>query len=876
MATDLEALRWIKLTTLLVYQRDNQASGGQASYIIQAVTKEITGLHRASAPPDVLFHITGTRYTAKWRKGDFLPVEFMFPRWSGDEVCRWREYLGLVLANGGKPRAFSLAEANEPVAHSLADLAKEQTGIPSEGEICLEFFSPVPFTQIKGKPRTFMPREQFINALERRFSRLFGATLSYTSVSDEFDVLPYYWNYTESRYQSRSQPGSTHYLNGCLGKLYIRGRFADFLPFILLGSELHAGTKTGYSQGYYVIHPESTPFFSGTFPDKKALATVVRDMANRYDSFTVADEWEKPGGSDEVTLTNEIWRQLGENSYRPEPSRAFPIPKKDGSSRLVEQLKPQDLIVQHYLLNMLSPVIEKILEDESIGFRKGASRTRALELVRAAVAEGYVFVIESDIESLFPSIDLEILERLLDHYLPRKDMTVKNLLVRCIRAPYTLQGETHERHKGLAQGSPLSPLLANLYLDSFGEEIKSLNMRLIRFADDFVILVRTREETEKVLTDARSILSSLGLGLKEAKTAIKPVSEEFRFLAIECHGLEGTVLPEETPRILAKPLYITEPFVFLALDGEAVAIRKQGKTIDTIPLRRVSEVLVMERASFSTAFVRRCVELKIPLTVTLSSGYYLTTIKPDSKAYFDIVYQHTRRFAELSDAEHVTIAREIAAGKLANYIAMFRQRYQRGQHVFTKELQGFIERINCAEDTYRIRGFEGAATAKCYEHLNNFIDDPSFHIRKRIRKKPDPINSMLNAGYYLLFSRINALCRTAGLNPYLGFLHSHADDYESLVVDIQDLFRSRIDRFVIRLFNLKIIQRNDFQDTDRGMYLTSEAFRRLLGEFAKELSRIPVNNKATLMESIERQVMSIKKWVRDGSPIVFYRWDDEK
>jgi len=870
---DLESLHWTKLSALLLSERDVTLTGGQASYIIEAIVKEVTSLHRASTPPEVVFHITNTGYTRRWRRGDFLPVDFMFPRWSEDEVLQWREHLSIVLARGAKPSAFAMAEAGQPVVRSLADLNLEQPGIPSDGEICIEFLSPVPFPRVGGKPRTFMSREQFINALVKRFSRLFGTTVTYASANDDFYLLPYYWTYTESRYQSHSQPGSKQYLNGCAGKLYIRGQFADFLPFILLGSELHAGTRTGYSMGYYVLHPESTSFFSRIFPNKKALVTVVRDTATRYDSLTVGDEWEKPGGSDEAALTDEIWRQLKDNSYLPEPNRAFLIPKKDGSSRLIEQLRPHDLVVHRYLLNTLSPVIERILEDESIGFRRGASRTRALELVRAAIADGYVFVIESDIESFFPSIDLGILERLLDHYLPRKDVSLKNLLLRCIRVPYTLRGSTHERCRGLAQGSPLSPLLANLYLDSFDEEIKSWNMRMVRFADDFVILVRTKEEAENALADARSFLSGLGLGLKEAKTAIKPVSEGFRFLGINFQGLESTVLPEEPPRILAKPLYITEPFVFLALDGEAVAVRKQGKTIDTVPLRRVSEVLVMERASFSTAFIRRCVELKIPVTVTLGSGYYLTTIKPDSKAYFDVMYQHTRRFAELSDAEHLTIAREIAAGKLTNYIAMFRQRYRRGQHVFTKELQEFIDRINGAEDVYRIRGFEGAATAKCYQHLNDFIDDPSFHIRKRIRRKPDPINSLLNVGYYLLFSRINSLCRTAGLNPYLGFLHSHADDYESLVVDIQELFRSRIDRFIIRLLNLKIIKEDDFQQTDRGMYLTSNAFRRLLAEFEKELSRIPVNRKATLMEAIERQVMSIKKWVEDGSPIVFYKWN---
>jgi hypothetical protein len=71
----------------------------------------------------------------------------------------------------------------------------------------------------------------------------------------------------------------------------------------------------------------------------------------------------------------------------------------------------------------------------------------------------------------------------------------------------------------------------------------------------------------------------------------------------------------------------------------------------------------------------------------------------------------------------------------------------------------------------------------------------------------------------LLFSRINATVRTVGLNPYLGFLHSPQDNYESLVCDIEELFRARIDRFIIRLTNLKVVKRDDFVEAERGLYL---------------------------------------------------------
>lgn len=80
--------------------------------------------------------------------------------------------------------------------------------------------------------------------------------------------------------------------------------------------------------------------------------------------------------------------------------------------------------------------------------------------------------IESDIEDFFPSVDLDILARLLDFYLPHGDACLKNILAKSIRSGFILHGVYHERRKGLAQGSPLSPIFANLYLDSFDEQIK--------------------------------------------------------------------------------------------------------------------------------------------------------------------------------------------------------------------------------------------------------------------------------------------------------------------------------------------------------------------------------------------------------------------
>jgi len=85
---------------------------------------------------------------------------------------------------------------------------------------------------------------------------------------------------------------------------------------------------------------------------------------------------------------------------------------------------------------------------------------------------------------IFPSVDLNKLAELLNRCLPQNDICLKELLLKTIKNGYILNGSYHERTKGLAQGNPLSPLLANLYLDSFDEKIKKQDVKMIRYADD--------------------------------------------------------------------------------------------------------------------------------------------------------------------------------------------------------------------------------------------------------------------------------------------------------------------------------------------------------------------------------------------------------
>uniref|UniRef100_A0A7V3N5B2 CRISPR-associated endonuclease Cas1 n=1 Tax=candidate division CPR3 bacterium TaxID=2268181 RepID=A0A7V3N5B2_UNCC3 len=876
---DLFSLQWHRLRCTFINTRSVPGKTLHTFIVFQAIVKLITSLMQENSPnevqPDVIFHIVDKGFAFKAREGDSFSVDFLFFRAPQEWVEEWCATLADYFASSRPGINYQIIDISAPEERTLSQLITESPIMKQEGELCLKFLTPIPFKRQKGWNRTYLSTETFIKILEQRFSRLFHKEITYKGKRDAFSILPYYWKYTEIRRSSMSQPGTIQYINGCFGPLYLKGAFTEFLPFLILGSEIHAGTKLSYSQGYYKLLEDSPPYFAKFFPNKKSLLSVIAFVKERDDSLLTSLEEAEDLITNEEDFADRLVAELQNDTYVPSSSTAFSIPKREGGERVIERLTLKDLIVSQYLLKTISEAFDRFFEESSIGYRKGISRQKAVELIEQAIQDGFQFVVEADISDFFPSIDHDLLFALLDAYIPESDHLLNTLLRKCIKRNYLFNGRLHERIRGLCQGDPLSPILANLYLDSFDEQIEQENVRLIRYADDFIILTRTREEAQRIFSKAQSFLAGLGLTLHREKTHISAISEGFQFLGITFRGSEAQVAPEEEIKRFKKPLYIAEPYLFLSLNGEAIDVLRKGKPVETIPLRRVSEIIIMEKASFSTGLLTKCVQENIPITITLGSGYFITTIKPDSKFYYTLASEHARKYSELTPTEILTIAKEFAGIKIQNAITLFRQKYKNGMHQLIAELEEMASRIYQAPSIEEVRGMEGASARKIYKALNLLIDDSRFHLKKRERARPDRINSLLNFGYYLLYSRINATLRAVGLNPYLGFLHAPQDTYESLVADIQELFRARIDRFVIRLVNLGIISAEEFIETEKGAYLVPDAKKKFLAQFERELIKPSASPKdrLCLLDWIYYQIVVFKKWVCEEGSLIFYRWE---
>jgi RNA-directed DNA polymerase len=241
----------------------------------------------------------------------------------------------------------------------------------------------------------------------------------------------------------------------------------------------------------------------------------------------------------------ELEQALKSGAYRPEPIRRVEIPKGGDKMRPLGIPAVKDRIVQTALKLVLEPIFEREFEDSSYGFRPQRGCKDALREVDELIQEGYTHVVDADLESFFDTIEHRTLRRRIEERI--SDGRVLGL-IDLFLSQDIIQGMKRWRPTGgTPQGAVISPLLANIYLHPMDRQMKQWGGRMVRYADDFVVLCRTAQQAQAALEEVKSWVEQNGLRLNADKTHVgdcRQAGEGFEFLGYRFEAGRRWVRPK--------------------------------------------------------------------------------------------------------------------------------------------------------------------------------------------------------------------------------------------------------------------------------------------------------------------------------------------
>lgn len=702
---------------------------------------------------------------------------------------------------------------------------------------------------------------RFIMLLFRRFKRI--AELFEPYIARDLNIKLPDVKLTEKNLMWVDMPYTSKTLGGVIGKVTFSVKLNEELKCLLwFGQLMQVGNNVAFGFGKYSVENHPDFFFNDitryeSFLEKSLSFQNVSEafyfIKNKvHKSSPNKKEFEVFEKSLDKKLKG-IIEDVKSSKYEPEDLQGLFI-KKNKSKKLRALAIPslKDRILQRAVVQVLSPSIDRLLDESSYAYRKGLSRLSAAKTIKESYKEGFRYVLETDIETFFDSVNWKILFDRIDIILNSDPLG--DIIKKWVSVPVIYNGKKIIRTLGLPQGSAISPLLANLYLDEFDEIIKD-NFKLVRYCDDFVILCKSKEEAEKALNTVKENLNNLMLDLNPVKTEITSFDAGFQYLGylfvrskiIETSGKKS----EEKIPYKEKEILQHQNNWHANIDLHNIKELKTGAEITNLNLSMPDELetkIPILISSFDTKVTvthdTLCLldqtdkKTKIPLTHVNSVTFFGTPNKslytilylkdsnipsyfcrPNGKMYlsFGNEKNYNMWYKQMKLTKNIqfilNFSKKIVEAKINNS-KIISKRNGWGEKSF-KVLASLQSRTNDVEELEKLRGIEGIAARFYFDEMKKAIPN-EWNFKKRVKYPPtDPVNVMLSIGYTILYNHISTALHMQGLNPEIGFYHSLKSNHNALASDIIEEYRFLIDSLILYIVHRKMFSIYDFEHNHR-------------------------------------------------------------
>lgn len=533
---------------------------------------------------------------------------------------------------------------------------------------------------------------------------------------------------------------------------------------------------------------------------------------------------------------SKLAEQLTAGRWQPSPVFRVEIAKSSGGHRLLGIPTLVDRIVERALLAELDPIIDPLLLPWSFAYRRGLGVRDAISRLVESRDEGATWVARADIDDCFDRIPRwEVLRRLREVL---TDVQALELIRQLMARPVVGRRRVvADRGLGLHQGSVLSPLLCNLYLDRFDREMLGLGWMVIRYADDFAISAPDRAGAERALTAAHEVLHLLQLELNPAKTRLVSFDEGVEFLGQTVTASTGVGL-EALSHPLETVVYVDRQGSLLRSRGERLVVEAADEKVFSLNLRRIRQVVCYGRVGFTTAFLHQAVRRGIDVVLLTADG------GPGGRLQSLSHSDPTVRRAQYRVADDVSRCLELASafidGKIANMRVALLRADRRSPNAERTDTADTLEILRLslpdAKSVAQLLGYEGTASREYFRGLRMVVGpDWGFSSRQR-RPPPDPVNAMLSYGYTILLSEAVAALGVAGLDPAVGFLHQVRWGRPNLALDLMEEFRAVIvDVAVVRCLTTGMVRFEEFEVIDGNCRMSQAARLKFVAAYERRM-----------------------------------------